>query len=962
MISTPIELLLVEDNPGDARLVREHLADSGRARIGVRWVERLDMALVELRRSPASCVLLDLDLPDAHGMEGLVRLLDAVPAIPIVVLTGRRDPALGEIAMQMGAEDYLCKDGMGADLLVRSIRHSMERHRTRQELDQSNHRVRAMFDHMPVGQCAVSLDGVILEANSALAAMLKRDPDVLVGCKVDDFIVTAGVPPWAARRRELLRSGRPTRGPIDHRLLAADGAVVDARVTTSVVLDRDGRPNELAVLVEDVTERKRVDASLRAAEATYLTMVEETHDGVWTLDAADRTISVNQRLVDILGWSPQEMIGRPAQDFAFDEDARHEIAERRELREKGVAGRGLARYRHRDGSEVHALVSARPMFADDGTYAGRIAFVADVTEHRRAELALAASEARLRAIISNLSDAVSIHDRDGTVRYVTPSYGRIVGTSSLEQLVGHTPLMMIHPEDRRLVISAFQAWTRGASGDDIISYRIAHDDGSWRELESVGVNLLDDPAVGGIVVTSRDGTERRRAERELAHRALHDPLTGLPNRTLFLDRLRQAATRRRGSRATVAVLFVDVDRFKAINDSLGHDAGDTVLNALAMLLESCVRPGDTVARIGGDEFVVCCEDIGSEAAATNLAARFAQRLLAPFVVGGKEFHVTISVGIAVSDGKVAADADKLLRMADGAMYRVKGRGGNGYEIATDDLDHELRERFELEARLRRALAADELRVHYQPEVELESGAVVGFEALVRWEDPVRGLVSPATFIPLAEETGLIVPIGRWVLEEACRQLVAWQRDAVGDRPHWVSVNLSARQLERNDLVDAVAGALDASGLDPSLLWLELTETALMSDVEMATETLHQLRELGVHVAVDDFGTGWSSLQYLKRFPVEMLKIDRSFVDGIGRSPEDSTIVSAVVSLAHALGLQAIAEGVETDEQRHWLHELGCDLGQGYLWSRPLPPAEVERDIFHRDVAREKSVDGGGARA
>ena len=946
MIGPSIELLLVEDNPGDAVLVQEYLADATRSTVAVRWVKRLDSAIEELHRELPHCVLLDLDLPDAHGVEGLARLLDDTPAVPVVVLTGRRDPALGEIAVQMGAEDYLCKDAVDTDVLVRCVRHAMERHRTRIELEQSNRRVRAMFDHMPVGQCAVSLDGVILEVNADLARMLQRDAAAIVGASVDDFVVTADVAPWPVRREALLAQSTPTYGPIAHRLLATDGSIVEANVTTTIVRGRDGTPRELAVLVEDVTERKRVEASLRAAESTYQAMIEDTHDGVWTLDADDLTIAVNPRLVEILGWTPQEMIGRPAADFAYDDEARREIEARRVHRRQGHGGRALARYRHKDGGEVHALITARPLLDDDGVYVGRMAFVADITEHRRAEVALQESEARFRAIVSNLTDAVSIHDRDGTVLYVTPSYSRMVGGSDPDRVVGQNPLLLIHPEDRHLVASAFEAWASGANGANIIGYRVAHEDGSWRELESVGVNLLDDPAVRGIVVTSRDGTERRRAERELAHRALHDPLTGLPNRTLLLDRLRHAATRRRGPQSTVAVLFVDVDRFKAINDSLGHDAGDTVLNSLAMLLESSVRPGDTVARLGGDEFVVCCENIGSEAAATALAARLAQRLLVPFVVAGEEFHVTVSIGIAVADGNVPIDPDRLLRMADGAMYRVKARGGNGYEIATEQLDHELIERFELESRLRRAIASDELRVYLQPEVDLDSGHVFGFEALVRWQEPNGNVISPAKFIPLAEETGLVVPLGRRVLEEACRQLVELQARRPHDPRYWVSVNLSARQLERSDLAATVAEVLDSSGLDPDRLWLELTETALMSDVETATETLHRLRDLGVHVAVDDFGTGWSSLQYLKRFPVEMLKIDRSFVDGIGRSPEDATIVAAVVSLAHALGLHAIAEGVETEEQRRWLRELGCDLGQGYLWSRPLPEHELDAWLEH----------------
>jgi diguanylate cyclase (GGDEF)-like protein len=478
--------------------------------------------------------------------------------------------------------------------------------------------------------------------------------------------------------------------------------------------------------------------------------------------------------------------------------------------------------------------------------------------------------------------------------------------------------------------------------EELVCFRLARSDGSWRHLEAIGKNLLDDPAVAGIVLTARDRTERHEAEQRLAHRALHDPLTELPNRTLFFDRLEQALYRASRSPGSVAVMFIDVDRFKVINDSLGHEAGDEVIRAVAALLESSVRPGDTVARFGGDEFVVCCEEVADAASARAIAERFAQRLQRPFGIAGREFAVTLSIGIALTGHHRDARADDLLRLADAAMYRVKERGGDGFEVATGtELDPDILDQLDLEGGLRRAIENEGLRVHYQPEIDLTTGAVVGFEALLRWEDPHRGSVPPMRFIPLAEQTGLIVPLGRWVLEAACRQVAEWQaRQGPDDAPLWVSVNLSGRQLAEPDVADHVASALAASGLDGGSLWLEITETVLMTDVDAATRTLEALRALGVHIAVDDFGTGWSSLLYLKRFPVEALKIDRSFVDGLGRDRDDTSIVAAVVSLAHSLGLLAVAEGVETEEQLDGLRALDCDLGQGFRWARPMTPDQV----------------------
>ncbi len=434
----------------------------------------------------------------------------------------------------------------------------------------------------------------------------------------------------------------------------------------------------------------------------------------------------------------------------------------------------------------------------------------------------------------------------------------------------------------------------------------------------------------------------------LTRQAFQDPLTALPNRGLFMDRLAHALARTERRPQHVAVLFLDIDRFKVINDSLGHGVGDQALGELSRRLAECVRPEDTIARLGGDEFAILLEDLDDAAGATAVAERVAKALEAPFLLEGREVVVTMSVGVALNTRRPIAP-DELLRDADLAMYRAKGKGKNRYEVFDTDTGAPAIHRLDLELDLRSAVARDEFRLHYQPVVQLETGRVAEFEALVRWQHKDRGLLAPEAFIGLTEETGLIIPIGQWVLTEACRQARRWQEQRPSDPPLTISVNLSARQLQDPDLIGLVSGVLADSGLDPRSLKLEITESVVMQDAPSTLATLHTLRELGIRLAIDDFGTGYSSLGYLKRFPIDTLKIDRSFVEGIVTDPEDAAIVQAVISVAKSLGLSVTAEGIETEAQLRRLKELGCDRGQGFYFGEPLA-AEIVFESLDRHPA------------
>lgn len=512
----------------------------------------------------------------------------------------------------------------------------------------------------------------------------------------------------------------------------------------------------------------------------------------------------------------------------------------------------------------------------------------------------------------------------------------------------------LHPDDLEPVLSGMQAVLD--NGEHVWSgeYRFRRADGSYAYVFDRGHvirNEQDQPV--RMVGAMMDITQRKSIEEQLEHQAFHDALTGLPNRALFMDRLGHALTRARGDGSLVAVLFLDLDNFKVINDSLGHKVGDRLLIAISRRLQACLRPEDTVARLGGDEFIVLLEDIGDLSAATQVAGRIAEQLQEPVTMAGQdegrttsllghELFVTTSIGIALQSA-LHERPDDLLRNADVAMYEAKGSGKARFAVFERNMTTRFREHLQTETDLRRALEREEFRVHYQPIVDLETGSITEVEALVRWQHPQRGLVPPAEFIPAAEETGLIVPIGRWVLEQACKQALEWQKQyppQPGDPPLKVSVNLSARQFQHPQLVEDIAEVVKKSGLDTHHLKLEITESVGIEDVGSTSATLWKLKELGLQLALDDFGTGYSALNYLKRYPFDTLKLDRTFVDGLGQDPEDTAIVHAAIAFAKALSLRVTAEGIETAQQLAELQILGCDHGQGYYFARPMDGASL----------------------
>jgi diguanylate cyclase (GGDEF)-like protein/PAS domain S-box-containing protein len=576
----------------------------------------------------------------------------------------------------------------------------------------------------------------------------------------------------------------------------------------------------------------------------------------------------------------------------------------------------------------------------------------------RLQRVLLKNEERFRSLSENAFDIVAIINRRGKLTYLS---------TSVESILGFPPsfaknkdfLTLVHPEDAALAESWIDDVMQSSGKPVPVELRLKHAKNSWIQAEAVARNLLSDPNIQGLVVNCRDISARKSAEERLTHNAFHDVLTNLPNRALFLDRLRRAFYHaKRHPDYKFAVLFIDLDNFKIVNDSLGHTVGDQLIGAVADRLVHALRheegisrsavrigpdrpPGDdTLARFGGDEFTVLLVDIEHPRNALRVGTRIHEFMSAPFILGGQEVYATASIGIATNDTPGNQPED-LLRAADTAMYRAKVSGKGRCEVFNTEMHSLAVNRLKLESDLRRAIERGEFSLNYQPIISLAANRIVGFEALIRWNRPQIGVIFPAEFIATAEETGMIIPIGQWVLREACERARSWNAAHPNSPPVTMSVNISFKQFAQPDLVIQIRRALQESGLDPALLKLEITESLAMSDAERSETILWLLKGLGIGLSIDDFGTGYSSLSYLRRFPVNTLKIDRSFIAGIGNDTEGAEIVRTIVTLSHNLGLDVVAEGVETAEHAAMLKEFGCDFAQGYFYYRPLDQAAAE---------------------
>ena len=582
-------------------------------------------------------------------------------------------------------------------------------------------------------------------------------------------------------------------------------------------------------------------------------------------------------------------------------------------------------------------------------------------DREKAFESLTASEERCAMLLRGASDGMWEWDLESNEMHFCSRWKAMLGVQESE--LSSCPdewFNRVHPEDIERVQSEIMSHLLGISTQFQSEHRVRREDGSYRWMLSRGLAVLDSNRLLYRMTGSlTDVTEQKHAEKQLLHNAFHDALTGLPNRALFMDRLEHClGETKKGEGYGFGVLFLDLDRFKVVNDSLGHQIGDQLLVATARRLESCLRPGDIVARLGGDEFAIILDRVRHVTDATQAAERIRERLASPFNLSGHEVFVSASIGIALN--QTASEApDEILRNADTAMYRAKDQGRGCFELFDKGMHVRNAALSQLETGLRKALARDEFRVHYQPIISLETWRINGFEALLRWEHPEHGYISPLKFIPVAEESGLIIEIGQWVLREACQQLRVWQEQFPSEPPLSISVNLSGKQFSQPDLIDCISQILEETGLDAESLKIEITESAIIENIDAAAMMLKRIKALGVRLSLDDFGTGYSSLSYLHRFPIDTLKIDRSFVSRINL-PKNAEIVKTILTLAGNLGMDVVAEGVETREQVLQLTGLNCEYVQGYLLSKPIDGRamrELISEIYHKGLGKQHAGAG-----
>ncbi len=747
-----------------------------------------------------------------------------------------------------------------------------------------------------------------------------------LGQRIPDIHDRLGVP-----NEPFYRAAEKVRGGVDHvfpqRVTLPDGLhFLESRMLALFEADK---VVGYALLSRDLTRQLKAETR----EQLLVRTVEHNPAAIIVTDRNGLVEFVNRRFTELTGYEASDVIGRRPGTIRSGSTPGEVYKNLWQTISSGREWVGELLNRHRNGEPRWHNIRIMPILGPDGEIEHFVSVQEDITERKNGEESL-----RLSAkMLEESGEAVMITDAENRIVSVNRAFSDITGYAMAE-VIGHKPSMLGSgrhgPEFFAEMWQTLkqkgrwqgEIWDRRKSGEVYPKW--------------LGISAVYDGTarLTHYLAIFSDITERKAAEERIAFLAYHDPLTGLPNRILLRDRFEQAIAYASRSQSSVAFLFLDLDRFKTVNDTLGHVVGDRLLQGVVERLQACIRQTDTVSRQGGDEFTVILSEIRSAQDAADVAQKILDCFVEPIAIETHRLSVSFSIGISLypSDGE---DFDTLLKKADTAMYDAKEGGRNAYRFFAERMNERVSERLLLQNRLALALVDEELEVHYQPLMNIESGQIIGAEALLRWNSRELGMLQPGRFIPVAEDTGLIVPIGAWVLRQACRQAAVWRADG---RPLTMAVNISPTQFQRGDLLDTVRSALHESGLPPELLELELTESILIQDVDKVLEKIAQLKELGVRLAIDDFGTGYSSLSYLKRFAVHKLKIDRSFVHDILSDPDDAAIVRTIIQMARNLKLHTVAEGVEDPLQLQYLYQEGCDIAQGYFFSRPVPAPEFSR--------------------
>jgi diguanylate cyclase (GGDEF)-like protein/PAS domain S-box-containing protein len=843
---------------------------------------------------------------------------------------------------------YLLDDpGVGGVMIT--SRDATERKESQERIRRAEERYRTLVERVPavVYVQEMGLPDSPMYMSPKIEALTGYTPEE---CKDPDMRWRMVHPEDRERMRsEDERTGEP--GEVfasEYRVLHRDGRTVWVRNESVLIEDEASGTRYWQGFMLDATERRRVEAALRESEQRFRRSFEDAAIGMALVGTDGRFLRTNRSLLEILGYPEEELLEKTFQDITHPDDLDADLDHfGRILAGEMRTYQTEKRYVHKEGHVVWILLNVSMVHDEEGAPLYFVSQIQDISERKRAEQKIRDAEQRYRTLVEQIPAVTYIDPVDDphTSLYTSPQIERMLGYTPQEWQAEKLWPKRLHPDDRERVLAADERFEAGGGESFSEEYRLLAKDGTvvWVREEAVLVrDEAGDPLYWQGVFY--DLTERKALEERLHYQAFHDPLTDLPNRRMFAEHLKGALkrTRRRNGRKS-AVLFMDLDNFKVVNDSLGHEVGDHLLAAVGRRVEACLRKGEVAARLGGDEFTLLLENISSVGEAKEIAERVIRELRAPFAIEGHLIFATISIGIALSDAVGRGQEDLLMRAADIALYRAKSKTKACYEVFDRSKDAYALERLELENDLRRAIERDELKLCYQPVYSLESADIAGMEALLRWEHRERGMLRPAEFIPLAEETGLIVPIGRWALEEVCRQAREWQDSYQIDPTPIAGVNLSLRQFQHRGLVEDVARVLRETGLEPGNLALEITESVAMHDEDATITTLEALNSLGVWLVIDDFGTGNSPLSYLtSQFKMDHLKIDGSFIRRFVEDSDNSAIITGLIDFAHAVGLRTIAEGVETAAQLRRLKGMGCEFVQGNYIAKPLAPAAASK--------------------
>ena len=820
-----------------------------------------------------------------------------------------------------------------------------ERKQIEEALRQSEEKHRTIIENIRDGYFEVDLAGNYIFFNESICEIHGYSKEEMMGMNHQQYMDKINAKKVFEAFNEIYKTGI-TGGIFDYEIIRKDGTKRQVEISATLQKDSSGNPIGFRGTTRDVTERRKMEETIRQSEERYRTILDEMEDAYFEVDLAGNFIFFNDAICRLLKYPKEELLGKSFRVHVDKDDLPIVYNAFGKIYRTGKPERGLC-YKavRKDGTTGFAEMTGFPLQNQKGEMIGFRGIGREITQRMKLEEKLRQSEEKYRTILENMQEGYFEVDLAGNITFCNDSMCRFLGYTQ-EEMIGINNRQLTDKKNAEKLFRAFNEVYKTGEPTKEFDWQIIRKDGTKRFIEA-SISLKKDStgkSIGFQGIT-RDVTERKLNEEKILYMATHDTLTGLPNRLMFSQLINHAIQTAQRYQREFAVLFIDLDRFKAVNDIMGHEAGDQMLQEIATRLKQALRAVDVAARFGGDEFVIFIEEVSDPSHVAIVAQKILTNIIKPITIMGREYRITASIGICMFP-KDAEDEQSLMKNADIAMYLAKEEGKNNYQFYSENIKSKSLGRLSIETNLRWALERNELSLHYQAKVDFKTNVITGVEALLRWQNPYLGSVTPIQFIPVAEETGLILSIGRWVIRKVCEQNVAWQQQGLPGV--CIAVNLSPQQLDDDHLIDDIRTALEDSGMAPSLLELEITEGMVMHNPTHTIGVLAKIKNLGVRLAIDDFGTGYSSLAQIKRFPIDTLKVDRSFVHSVVQDADGKAIIRAMIALSKTLSLTIVAEGVETEDQMNFLKEHACDEMQGYYFSKPIVPEEFA-DLLRKHV-------------